>query len=383
MQTLQKPLASLLIKPAGPDCNMSCDYCFYLEKAELFGSKKTHRMTETILKELVRQAMHQADREINFVWQGGEPMLRGLNFFRKAVDLQQRYGRDQTVGNGLQTNGLLIDDPWAQFLRSYQWLVGLSLDGPQHVHDHYRKTRRGKGTWERVVDSAKRLLDAEVAVNALVVVTDYSVRFAHEIYEYHKNLGLTHMQFIHCVEADREDPSSVSSFSVSSEPYGHFLCQLFDLWMDDFTGLTPTTSIRFFDSLFYRYVGLPAPECTLSPECGNYVVVEHNGDVFSCDFFVQHTWRLGNVMELKLSDMLNAEKQWRFGRRKAHLPDTCGHCRWLSYCRGGCPKDRLQGHGEEKRNHLCSAYQIFFEYSDERFRNLAERWKRHNRSMRF
>jgi serine-type anaerobic sulfatase-maturating enzyme len=379
MKRMQKSLQTLLIKPAGPDCNISCDYCFYLEKAELFGSQKTHRMTETILKELVRQAMHQADREVNFVWQGGEPTLRGLNFFRKAVELQQRYGRDQTVGNGLQTNGLLIDDPWAQFLRSYQWLVGLSLDGPQHVHDHYRKARRGKGTWQRVVDSAKRLLDAEVAVNALMVVTDYSVRFAHEIYEYHKNLGLTHMQFIPCVEADREDPSSVSSFSVSSEPYGHFLCQLFDLWMDDFTGLTPTTSIRFFDSLFYRHLGLPAPECTLSPECGNYVVVEHNGDVFSCDFFVQNTWRLGNVMELKLSDMLNAEKQGRFGRRKAHLPDTCGHCRWLSYCTGGCPKDRLQGHGEEKPNHLCSAYQIFFEYSDERFRNLAERWKRHNR----
>jgi len=380
---IKKPLASLLIKPASPDCNLSCDYCFYLEKAELFDSKNTHRMTGTVLKELVRQAMQQAGREINFIWQGGEPTLMGPNFFKKAVELQQRFGRDQTVGNGLQTNGLLIDDTWAQFLRSYQWLVGLSLDGPQHVHDHYRKNRRGKGSWERVVDSAKRLLDAEVAVNALVVVTDYSVRFAREIYEYHKNLGLNHMQFIPCVEADRDDPSSVSPFSVSSEPYGHFLCQLFDLWMDDFTGLTPTTSIRFFDSLLYRYLGLPAPECTLLPECGNYVVVEHNGEVFSCDFFVQDEWRLGNVMELKLSDMLNAEKQWQFGRRKAHLPEACGHCRWLGYCTGGCPKDRLPGQGEDKPNHLCSAYKTFFEYSDERFRGLAEEWKRHNRLMKF
>ncbi|MCF8032294.1 MAG: anaerobic sulfatase maturase [Desulfarculaceae bacterium] len=383
MQTLQKPLASLLIKPAGPDCNLSCDYCFYLEKAELFNSKQTHRMTGAILEEVVRQAMRQAGREINFIWQGGEPTLMGLDFFRKAVELQQRYGRDQTVGNGLQTNGLLIDSQWAQFLRSYQWLVGLSLDGPQHVHDHHRKTGRGQGTWEPVVESAKRLLDAEVAVNALVVVTDYSVRFAQEIYEFHKNLGLNYMQFIPCVEADKQDPSAVSSFSVPSEPYGHFLCQLFDLWMDDFTDLTPTTSIRFFDSLFYQYLGLPAPECTLLPECGNYVVVEHNGEVFSCDFFVQPAWRLGNVMYSRLSDMLNAEKQRQFGRRKAHWPDTCGDCRWLGHCAGGCPKDRLRGQGPEKQNHLCSAYQIFFEYSDQRFRDLADKWKRRNQLTKF
>jgi uncharacterized protein len=383
MQTPQKPLATLLIKPAGPDCNLSCDYCFYLEKADLFDSENTHRMTDPILEELVRQAMHQANREINFIWQGGEPMLMGLKFFRKAIEFQLSYGRGQTVGNGLQTNGLLIDDQWAQFLRSYQWLVGLSLDGPRHVHDHYRKTRQGKHTWERVADSAKRLLDASVAVNALVVVTDYSVRFAHEIYEYHKNLGLTHMQFIPCVEADRQDPGSVAPFSVSSEPYGSFLCQLFDLWMDDFTGLTPATSIRFFDSLFYRYIGHPAPECTLSPECGNYVVVEHNGEVFSCDFFVQPKWRLGNVMESRLLDMLNAGKQWQFGRRKVHLPGACAECRWLNYCRGGCPKDRVQAHGEEKRNHLCSAYQMFFEHSHERFRDLAERWKSQSRAMGF
>ena len=382
MQTLPKPLSTLLIKPVGPDCNMSCDYCFYLEKAGQFGPKKTHQMTETILREMVRQAMPQADREINFVWQGGEPTLRGLDFFKKAVELEQRYGHDQTVGNGLQTNGLLINDQWARFLRSYQWLVGLSLDGPQHLHDHYRKTRWGQSTWQRVVDSAKRLLDAQVAVNALVVVTDYSVRFAQEIYEYHKDLGLTHMQFIPCVETDRGDPNSLSSFSVSSEPYGRFLCQLFDLWMDDFTDLTPTTSIRSFDSLFHRYLGLPAPECTLLPECGNYVVVEHNGDVFSCDFFVEPDWRLGNVMESKLWDMLNAETQQQFGRRKAHLPAICRDCQWLSYCTGGCPKDRLQGSGGEKLNHLCGGYQMFFEHADERFRSLAEKWKRNNPAAR-
>ena len=372
-----------MIKPAGPDCNLSCDYCFYLKKAELFGSKKTHRMTENVLNELVRQAMQQSGREINFIWQGGEPTLMGLEFFKKAVGLQQMYGHGQTVGNGLQTNGLLIDDSWAQFLRSYQWLVGLSLDGPRHVHDHYRKTRPGKGTWKRAVNSAKLLLGAQVAVNALVVVTDYSARFAQEIYEFHKNLGLTHMQFIPCVEADKKNPDSVTPFSVSGEPYSRFLCQLFDLWMDDFTGLTPATSIRFFDSLFYRYLGLTAPECTLLPECGNYVAVEHNGDVFSCDFFVQPEWRIGNVMDLRLSEMLNADKQRDFGHRKANLPNSCGDCRWLGYCRGGCPKDRLRGHGGEKLNHLCLAYRIFFEHADGRFRGLAERWKKHNRSTGF
>ena len=379
MKRMQKPLQTLLIKPAGPDCNMACTYCFYLEKASLFPESPSHRMSQDVLEEVVRQAMKQSGSQINFIWQGGEPMLMGLEFYRKCVDFQQRFGRGQAVGNGLQTNGLLIDAEWVRFLKSYNWLVGLSLDGPQHVHDHYRRTRGGGATWKKVTASAERMLAADLAVNALIVVNDYTVQFPEEIYAFHKNLGLSHIQFIPCVEPDKDDPSRVLGFSVPAEGYGRFLCRLFDLWMDDFSGLEPATSVRLFESLFHAYMGYPPPECTLFDECGTYVVVEHNGDVFSCDFFVHPAWRLGNVKDSRLSEMLNAERQCVFGRRKANLPHECNCCRWLSLCRGGCPKDRFPGQAGKAPNHLCSAYQMFFEYSDERFRRLAKRSERQYR----
>jgi len=179
------------------------------------------------------------------------------------------------------------------------------------------------------------MLAADLAVNALIVVNDYTVQFPDEIYAFHKNLGLSHMQFIPCVEPNKDDPSRVLGFSVPAEGYGRFLCRLFDLWMDDFRGLQPATSVRLFESLFHAYMGYPPPECTLLDECGTYVVVEHNGDVFSCDFFVHPAWRLGNVKDSRLSEMLNAESQCVFGRRKANLPDECNCCRWLPFAGGG------------------------------------------------
>lgn len=355
---------------------MSCSYCFYLEKALLFHDNSRPRMSQGVLEEMVSQAMEQSGNQVNFIWQGGEPTLMGLEFYRKCVELQQRFGQGQVVGNGLQTNGLLINDEWVRFLKSYNWLVGLSLDGPEHVHDHYRRARGGGGTWEKVTTSAKKMLTAGLAVNALIVVNDYSVQFPDEIYEFHKNLGLSHMQFIPCVETDKDDPSCVLDFSVPTEGYGRFLCRLFDLWMDDFSGLEPGTSVRLFESLFYTYIGHPSPECTLLDECGTYVVVEHTGDVYSCDFFVHPAWHLGNVEDANLLEMLNGEKQCLFGRKKANLPDECKRCRWLSLCKGGCPKDLLSGQAGKARNYLCSAYRMFFEYSDERFRRLVKRWKR-------
>ena len=355
---------------------MACTYCFYLKKDELFKSTPTHRMVEEVQEELIRQAMKQSADQISFIWQGGEPTLMGLDFYRKAIELQQQFGRGQMVGNGLQTNGLLIDDQWIDFLKKYHWLVGLSLDGPEHAHDYYRRSRSGDGTWEKVVANAEKMLAADIAVNALIVVNDYSVRFADEIYNFHKSLGLSHMQFIPCVEAIQNNPSQLSSFSVPAEEYGHFLCRIFDLWMDDFSGLTPTTSVRLFDSLLHLYMNHPAPECTLLDKCGNYAVVEHNGEVFSCDFFVQPEWHLGNIMEDNLTEMLNSRKQQTFGLRKANLPTECINCRWLALCRGGCPKDRIMRHSDDRQNYLCPAYKIFFEYSDKRFRKLAQEWKK-------
>ena len=226
-----KPLTNILIKPAGPDCNLACKYCFYLRKEELFTETRIHRMNDEVLEEMVRQMMTLGGQSVSFGWQGGEPTLMGLDFFIRAVEFQQRYGSaGQNVGNAIQTNGILIDNDWSRFLSRYHVLVGLSLDGPQHVHDHYRRTRNGKPSWERVTDSARRMMHSGVDVNALVVVSDYSARYAREIYNYLVEFGFTFLQFIPCVEPDPDHPDRCAPFSVSGEAYGAFLCEIFDAW---------------------------------------------------------------------------------------------------------------------------------------------------------
>jgi uncharacterized protein len=371
----KKALTSVLIKPAGPDCNLACDYCFYREKEALFPATPIHRMSEEVLEETLRQLFDQPVPAVSIGWQGGEPTLMGLEFFQKAVDLQVRFGKGKTVGNGLQTNGALIDARWAEFLAKYRFLVGLSLDGPELIHDRYRRAAGGQPTWRKTVDAAKLLLDAGVAVNAIVVVNDHSSKFAREIYEFHKALGLVHMQFIPCVETHPGDPGRAASFSASGEAYGAFLREIFDLWRADFRDGEPATFIRYFDSIFYRYVDREPPECDLLPECGTYVVIEHDGGVYACDFFVEDRWKLGNVTAGRLVHMLNSARQTQFGRAKAGLPAACGSCEWLALCRGGCPKDRLRDPRDAGLSHFCAAYKSFFAYADAEFRRLAAEWK--------
>ena len=369
----RKPLDSILVKPAGPDCNLACEYCFYLGKSDLFPGAAPHRMSAEVLSALMEGAFRGSSPGVSFAWQGGEPTLMGLAFFEAAVGLEKRHGRGRTVSNGLQTNGLLLDRDWTRFLRKYDFLVGLSLDGPDHVHDRYRKDRRGRGSHARVVDRAQMLLDEDVAVNALAVVNDYSVCFPDETYAFLKDLRLTYMQFIPAVEADGGRPAP---FSVPPEAYGDFLCRVFDLWHGDIRDLTPKTFVRFFESVFHAYVGLKPPECTLLPACGEYVVVEHTGEVFSCDFFVEDAWRLGNVLEDDLEALLNARRQTGFGAQKAALPAPCLECRWRPVCQGGCLKDRISDARTQGENYLCTAFKQFFAHADSRLRGLAEAWKR-------
>jgi len=369
----RKALNSVLVKPSGPDCNMECTYCFYLQKERLFPAG-THRMSGEVLEEMTRQVMTQSPPHVSFGWQGGEPTLMGLPFFKKAVELQLRYGAGKSVGNGLQTNGLLLDSEWASFLREYRFLVGLSLDGPEHIHDRDRVLRGGQKTWSNVVDRARLLLDAGVQVNVLTVVTEYSSNFAGEIYRSHKDLGLRFMQFIPCVETDPRDATRAAPYSVSAEQYGRFLISLFDLWLADVKDGVAQTSIRYFDSVFHRYVGMTAPDCTLAEHCGSYLVVEHNGDVFSCDFFVEPEWRLGNVMEGRLVEMLNSPRQREFGGMKSARPVKCERCRWLALCYGGCTKDRLRDPGDLGNMHFCESHMMFFEHADRHLRSLALDW---------
>ncbi len=371
----RKLLNSVLVKPAGPDCNMNCTYCFYLEKEALFPEARVHRMSDEILKEMVKQVMRQGGQQVNFGWQGGEPMLMGRKFFEAAVQYQARFGRPgQVVGNGLQTNGTLVDEDFARFLADAQFLVGLSLDGPEHVHDKYRHFKGQQPSWQRVAKARDILLHHGVEVNALIVVNDYSVNYPHEIYEYHKKNGLVHMQFIPCVEPDPVHPGRAAPYTVSAQAYGKFLIELFDLWMADFRYGQPTTFIRWFDSVFYTYVGLPAPECTLLEECGVYIVVEHNGEVYACDFFVDPEWRLGNVMQDNLDELLNSSLQTEFGLVKKKMPAECYQCPWLKHCYGGCPKDRQSDPGDKGSNHFCQSFKMFFEHADARLQELAKKW---------
>ena len=367
----RKPLNSILVKPAGPDCNLACEYCFYTDKSSLFGPRP--RMEHDTLEVLVRNALAKSPPTMSFGWQGGEPTLMGLEFFKKAAELQDRYGNETEIDNCLQTNGILIDDDWARWLAGRRFLTGVSIDGPEHVHDRFRGFPSGKGTWSRVRDNACRLLDAGAPVNALTVVGDYAADFPHEIYEHHKEMGIYHMQFIPLLEPDPQNPQKPATFSVSPEKLGRFWRRTFDLWWDDFQRGASRTYIRFFEDLFYCFAGMTPPDCSLLSECGVYVVVEHNGDVYSCDFFVGPEWRLGNIRESGLAGLLNSGRQKEFGKRKARLPKECLDCKWLSFCGGGCPRER--GFGGDKKSFFCSAFKEILEHSRSRMQALAKQWK--------
>ncbi len=368
-----RPITNVLIKPSGPDCNLACNYCFYLEKLQSY--PRAPRMSETVLDALLRQLLAQPAPQISIGWQGGEPTLMGLPFYRKAVELMQRYGRGQAIANGFQTNGLLIDHAWAKFFRDYQFLVGLSLDGPEHIHNHYRRNHAGSGSWRKVRDAAHLLLDSGAEVNVLSVVNAYSVQFPDEIYTFHKENGLRFMQFIPCVETEGV---GVANFSVSAASYGAFLCRIFDLWLVDFVNGAPTTSIRWFEALLFQYAGFPPTECSLLETCGSYLLIEHNGDVYPCDFFAEPGWKLGNLLETPLPVLFNAPQQATFGGLKSTLPADCRACEWRVHCRGGCTKDRLRNPALDGRNHFCKAYKTFFPHADVRMQGLANEWKKQN-----
>ena len=335
-------------------------------------------MSIKVLEELIKQIMTQGGPHISFAWQGGEPTLMGLPFFKKAVEFQIQYSVNKTVSNGLQTNGLLINKEWAKFLKEYNFLVGLSLDGPEHIHNRYRITKGQKGSWKDVHSTAKMLISERVETNALTVVNDYSANFSEEIYNFHKGLGLNFMQFIPCVETDPTNPLQAAPYSVSEGKYGEFLIKIFDLWFADIKNGVATTSVRYFDSLFHKYVNLIPPDCTLEKECGVYLVVEHNGNVYPCDFFVENEWKLGNIMNAGINDMFNSTKQKEFSKMKAKMPKECWSCTWVSKCYGGCTKDRLRDPEDDGSNHFCFSYKMFFEHADEKFKQLARQWRTNN-----
>lgn len=342
---------SLMLKPVGALCNLGCSYCYYSATAE-YGHQKM--MSLDVLEKAIQSfAAATEASELHFLWHGGEPLLIGLDFYMKAVELQRRYAGGKPVYNSIQTNGTLLTREWAAFFRDNRFLVGLSIDGPRHVHDHFRLFRSGAPSFDRVLDGFKMLQDAGAQVNTLSTVNRASEGRGAEVYDFLKSIGSHYMQFLPVMES-----GSAAAMSVSAEAFGRFMTEIFDIWVRIDVG---RYFIQLFDAALAAWCGLPPGLCTLGRRCEGTMVIEHNGDVYACDHVVSPVGRLGNIMETPLKELVVKEEVERFAARKmASLPKACLACQWLPACNGECPQHRSVSSGE---NGLCAGYRYFFEHA--------------------
>jgi uncharacterized protein len=360
---------TLLVKPASADCNLRCEYCFYLDHCGFYPEEKRHRMSAEVLERMIASYMRTPQPQYAFGWQGGEPTLLGLEFFQAATRLQQQYGRSgQTVGNGLQTNATLINDEMAAHFKKFSFLLGVSLDGPPEVHDHYRKDALGGGTHADVMRGIGCLQRQQVDFNILTLVSQSNVRRPAEVYSYLCDQGFLFHQYIPCVEPAPD--RSLLPFSIRGPEWGEFLCGLFDTW---FAADTRRVSVRLFDSILSLLVDGVRNVCHFGANCCQYFVVEYNGDVFPCDFFVEKQLCLGNVCRDSWELMQQSPIYLDFGRRKSEMHAKCAACRFVGICQGDCLKHRLcAGAGDPRRlSELCRGWEMFYEHTFEKFRELA------------
>ncbi|MBS3795068.1 MAG: anaerobic sulfatase maturase [Candidatus Thorarchaeota archaeon] len=346
----------LLVKPVSGECNLTCDYCFYLDVPERCypEEEKTFMSLET-LQELVRGYLRLGFSPSVLSWQGGEPTLAGLEFFKKALELESKFGhRGQKIGNALQTNGTMINSDWAQFLADYKFLVGLSIDGPKEIHD----SARGEGTWQQAMDCADLLRRHGVHFNVLTVIHHRNMTEAQEIYRFHRQQGFKHLQFVPALDID-PNTGKAKEYSIDPREYGEFLCGLFDEWMREED--SQCVNIRLFEALRGKIAGCKSTSlCTISGECGRYLVVEHNGDVYPCDFFVYPEEYLGNFKDKPWTELLSNRAE--FEQKKAQAKGECEDCPWWHLCHGGCPKNRIQ----DSHTVLCEGYKLFFSHIQSR-----------------
>ena len=365
----------VIAKPIGPVCNLRCTYCFYLEKEALYPKSEEWKMSDETLEAYVRQyieAQPAGIEEVNFAFQGGEPTLMGIDFFRRVLRLQARYTpAGRRVQNSLQTNGILLDDLWCEFLQEHNFLVGLSIDGPADLHNKYRIDAKGEGTFQRVAAAVKRLQKHEVEFNSLTCVNRHNGNHPLRVYGFLRDCGIQHIQFIPIVQrlahvgldqepADAAPDSLVAGQSVLPDQFGRFLIAVFDEWVRHDVG---RVFVRDFDQALAAWVGAGATLCIYAEECGRATAIEHNGDLYSCDHFVTAQNRLGNIHETSIAEMANSPRQLQFGRDKAErLPGTCRSCEFRFICNGACPKDRFlcTPDGEPGLNYLCAGYKAFF-----------------------
>ncbi|MCR4919427.1 MAG: anaerobic sulfatase-maturation protein [Prevotella sp.] len=374
------------LKPVGPQCNMHCDYCYYADKAGLYRQEETQTMSIGLVEEFTRQYISsQTARQVLFIWHGGEPMLRPLSFYRRAVELQQRYAAGRHIDNFIQTNGTLIDDEWCRFLRDHHWLVGISIDGTQAMHDAYRRTRGGGATWRQVMKAIDRLKHYGVDWNVMATINACNVTQPEQFYSFIQSVDARYIQFTPIVErrqdidmplASPDDTAAqMTASSITPSAWGNFLCSLFDLWVRHDVG---HRFVQLFDATLANWCGVEPGLCALSVHCGQAAVMEANGDVYSCDHFVFHDYRLGNMRERPLVAMLYGEAQHSFGQRKElALPSCCKKCSFLFACHGECPKNRfdVSADGERGLNYLCEGYRRFFRHVQPFMDYMRSEWR--------
>ncbi len=366
----------VLIKPIGPVCNIACEYCFYLGKEKLFSYKKKtdFRMSEETLETFIKQYVNgqpYGTTEVNFTWQGGEPTLVGIGFYEKAIDFQNKHGRKgMKITNAFQTNGVLLNNDWAKLFKDNNFLIGISIDGPEKLHNKFRKDHSGVGTYSSVMAGLDALRKYNVDFNTLTVVQSDNGDYPQEVYNFLKRIGSTFMQFIPIVEP--EGKSGVSCRTVRPQQWGNFLNTVFDLWIKQDLG---RIFVQNFETMVGIYAGYPSSFCVHSPVCGRAVVLEHNGNLYSCDHFVFRENLLGNIHSTTLTNMVDSDFQKSFGLNKIKsLPLICKECPYLKLCYGGCPSNRLRKtpSGETCLNWVCEGYKIFYSHTEPVFTAISE-----------
>lgn len=361
------PAASILIKPSSSNCNIDCKYCFYKCLSSNREKYSMGFMTEETLETLVKNAIDYADGYLTFAFQGGEPTLRGLEFFEEAVRLQKKYNaKGLTIENTIQTNGILIDDKWGKFLHDNNFLVGLSLDGTKKINDEARCDVMGNGTFERIMNAAGVFRKWSVDFNILTVVTESLAHSASAVYRFYKRNGFNYIQLIPCMNESGHNP-----YAVTAESYGSFLCEFFDLWYEDFRN-GDIMDVRMFSNLAQMTVGYPPEECGMNGFCSCYFVVEGDGSVYPCDFYCTDKYRLGDVHQ-GFKSLLDKDVVRNFISDSKISAAECGDCKYRSLCRGGCRRHRCEmTDSRPGLNVYCGAYRKFFEHTWDRLHMLGQ-----------
>ncbi|MFV0575891.1 MAG: anaerobic sulfatase maturase [Vibrio sp.] len=378
----------VMSKPTSSVCNLDCTYCYYLEKEKLYPEKKTYLMSDETLEFYVKQYIEaQSVGQVHFVWQGGEPTLAGIEFYKKALKLQQQYSQGKEIFNSFQTNGILLNDEWCEFFKKNQFLIGLSIDGPEDLHDTYRVNRNGRGSFSKVINAIELLKKHNVDFNTLTVVNNINVKHPERVYEFLKSTGSSYIQFIPLVEREAKqasqdglyyiDPNfskqaNVTEWSVDSLEYGQFLNRIFDIWVRNDID---KVYVQMFDTTLGAWCSQPAQLCVFNETCGHAFALESNGDVYQCDHYVYPDYQLGNIHKENLKELNSSDSAIKFGQdKKSTLTPSCIKCEYRFACHGGCPKHRFVNHPNSKfqHNYFCEGYKAFFKHSAPAMEKMKE-----------